>query len=127
MSKTSLLLTLSISLTFLTPAIAQQKEQDSDINYDESRIPHYDLPELLVTPDGKTIKTAEEWMTIRRPQILSLFSNIIYGKTPTPESPVKIEFEVVKEDKNFMDGKATRKDIVTVIATKPLGEGVAVD
>ncbi|MFP6596483.1 MAG: acetylxylan esterase [Candidatus Hydrogenedentota bacterium] len=111
MNKQLLILALLATFVISATAYAQRKEQDSDINYDEARIPHYDLPELLVTPDGRTITTADEWMNIRRPQILSLFSNLIYGKTPTPESPIKVEFELVKVDKEFMKGRATRKDI----------------
>ena len=40
----------------------EPKEYDSDVIYDESKIAHYDLPGLLVSAEGKTIKTAEEWM-----------------------------------------------------------------
>ncbi len=89
----------------------EPKENDSDVNYDESRVPHYDLPPLLVSAEGKTIETPEEWRNIRRPQILALFSNLIYGRIPEPESPVRTEFEVVKADPKFMGGKATRKDV----------------
>ena len=89
----------------------EPKEYDGDVIYDESRIPHYDLPELLVTAEGKTIKTPEEWRNIRRPQILALFSNLVYGSVPKPQSPIKIEFEVKKTDPKFMGGKATRKDV----------------
>ena len=89
----------------------EAKEYDNDVNYDESKTPHYDLPKLLVTPEGKKIKSPEEWNEIRRPQILSLFSNLIYGRGPEPSSPIKIDFKVVKEDEDFMKGKATRKDI----------------
>jgi hypothetical protein len=89
----------------------EQKEFDADLNYDELRIPHYDLPPLLVTSAGKRITSAEEWNQIRRPEILGLFSNLIYGRVPEPASPLKQEFEVVSVDKDFMDGKATRKDV----------------
>jgi len=89
----------------------EKKEYDSDVNYDQSKIPHYDLPPLLVTAEGKTIKTPEEWRNIRRPQILALFSNLVYGRVPKPRSPIKTEFEVKKTDPEFMGGKATRKDV----------------
>lgn len=89
----------------------EPKEYDSDVIYDQSKVPHYDLPPLLVTAEGKTIKTPEEWMNIRRPQILALFSNLVYGCVPKPESPIKTEFEVKKTDPEFMGGKATRKDV----------------
>ena len=89
----------------------EPKEYDYDVIYDEARLPAYTLPELLVAADGKRITTAEEWRTIRRPQILSLFSNLVYGTVPEPASPIQQEFEVVKTDPNFMGGKATRKDV----------------
>ena len=31
----------------------ESKEYDNDVNYDEAKIAHYDLPKLLVTPEGK--------------------------------------------------------------------------
>lgn len=89
----------------------EKKEYDNDLIYDESKIPHYDLPPLLVTSEGKRITTAEEWETIRRPQIMSLFGNLVYGRVPESESPIAIDFEVVKTDSEFMGGKATRKDV----------------
>ena len=92
-------------------AAREQKESDGDVNYDEARIPHYDLPPLLVTAEGERVSTPQDWMTVRRPQILSLFSNLVYGRVPVPESPIETEYKVLKTDKNFMDGKATRQDV----------------
>ena len=89
----------------------EPKEYDSDVNYKEERLPNYTLPPLLLTAEGKKVTTAEEWHQIRRPQIMSLFSNLVYGRVPTPASPIETKYEVVAEDKNFMDGKATRKDV----------------
>lgn len=89
----------------------EAKEYDSDVNYDESKIPNYDLPDPLLTAEGKRIETVEQWETKRRPQIVAMFSNLIYGHVPQPESPLKTEVEIVATDENFMDGKATRKDV----------------
>jgi hypothetical protein len=110
--KTSAAAFLSIGAGFAgTAGAAQSKELDSDVNYDESKVPRYDLPPILVTAEGKRIATPEEWRTIRRPQILALFSNLVYGCVPELESPVKTDFELVKIDPKFMKGKATRKDV----------------
>ncbi|MDG2125699.1 MAG: hypothetical protein P8J87_18510, partial [Verrucomicrobiales bacterium] len=89
----------------------EAKEGDADVNYDEGRIPAYDLPPLLVTAEGEVVATAEEWRSVRRPQILSLFSNLVYGRVPEAAEPIETEFSVVKEDKQFMGGRATRKDV----------------
>ena len=94
----------------------EAKEYDNDINYDELKVPHYDLPKLLIGPNGKKISTTDKWENIRRPQILSLYSNLIYGRVPEPEKPINITFKLVKEDKGFMKGKATRKDIDIIIS-----------
>ena len=68
----------------------QAKEGDKDVNYDEAKVPTYDLPELLVTVEGKRITTPEEWYALRRPQIMSLFSNLVYGRVPEPSTPMKL-------------------------------------
>ncbi len=94
----------------------EAKEYDNDINYDELKVPHYDLPKLLIGPNGEKISTTDKWENIRRPQILSLYSNLIYGRVPEPEKPLNITFKLVKEDKGFMKGKATRKDIDIIIS-----------
>jgi hypothetical protein len=87
------------------------KRQDSDVIRDESKVPYYDLPPVLVTVEGNRVTTAEQWRNVRRPQILSLFANLVYGRVPEPESPIETHFEVVKTDSWFMQGKATRKDV----------------
>ncbi len=108
----------AIILLILTAGLAgnaafarEPKESDIDVNYDEGRLPKYHLPPLLVTAEGKRITTPEEWRNIRRPQILSLFSNLIYGRVPEPMSPIETEYHVVATDPTFMDGKATRNDV----------------
>ena len=104
-------LSLLLILGFAAAQAREAKEYDRDVNYDEARLPTYDLPPLLLTAEGKKITTAEEWLTIRRPQIMSLFGNLVYGRVPEPQSPIKTTHEVVKEDEHFMGGKATRKDV----------------
>ena len=52
------------------------KEFDNDINYNESLIPHYDLPDPLITAEGTTVTNVEQWRNIRRPQILSLLPTL---------------------------------------------------
>jgi hypothetical protein len=89
----------------------EKKEYDRDINYDETRLPHYDLPPVLVASSGQKVTTARQWEETRRPDILALYSNLIYGRVPEPAIPIKKEFDVVAVDSQFMDGKATRKDI----------------
>ena len=109
----ALLVTCFCLVTLLaSPTLAREaKEYDGDVNYDEAKIPHYDLPALLVTSEGERVETVEEWQTMRRPQILTMFSNLVYGSVPAAAANMEPEYEVVARDASFMDGKATRKDV----------------
>jgi hypothetical protein len=66
---------------------------------------------LLVSAEGEAITTAEAWRHVRRPEILSLFANLVYGRVPKPESPIETAFAVEKTNAAFMKGMATRKDV----------------
>ena len=60
------------------------KYHDKDVVLSEAMVPPYDIPPVLVSSEGKRITTPEEWFSIRRPQIMSLFGNLIYGIVPSP-------------------------------------------
>jgi len=102
---------LAACLALAFPAAGQRKEIDKDVNYDESLVPDFDLPPLLTTAEGNRITTPSEWRNVRRPQILSLFSNLVYGRVPEPSSPIQTRYETVRTDHKFMDGRATRRDV----------------
>ena len=53
-------------------------------NFDEAKIPNYVLPDPLLTKDGRKVDTPELWNEVRRPELLSLFENEMYGKSPLP-------------------------------------------
>lgn len=77
--------------------------------YDESKVPEYTLPELLQMQNGEPVRTKQQWERKRRPEILALFEDQVYGKTPDKKIPVR--FEVTSVDEKALDGKATRKEI----------------
>ncbi|GIW93573.1 MAG: acetylxylan esterase [Pirellulaceae bacterium] len=80
------------------------------VNYDESRVPHYTLPDLLVMSDGRRVTTAEQWQKERRPEILKLFEKYVYGRTPS--KPVRVEWTLVESSDEALQGKAIRKQLV---------------
>ena len=53
-----------------------------DINYDESRVPQYSLPNPLALDNGHTIQDAKEWKSYQAPRLLKIFENEIYGQAP---------------------------------------------
>ena len=108
-----LILSFCSAIIFLhSVAVGQSKEWESDVIYSESQVPFYELPDPLVTIEGKRITTKEEWINKRRPQIMGMFASTIYGRVPEPESPVEVDYELVNEDKEFFDGHCTRKLIL---------------
>ncbi|MFC7526077.1 alpha/beta hydrolase family protein [Parapedobacter sp. GCM10030251] len=81
-----------------------------NINYDESKVPDYVLPELLVTSKGETIRSVSEWEKIRRPELLELFTSQMYGRTPD-DSGITVRYELVTENPRALGGKATSKQV----------------
>lgn len=69
----------------------------------------YTLPDPLVTTAGKKITSAEEWTKLRRPEVLELFREQVYGRVPATD--YKKTFKVVNEDRNAMGGAATLKQV----------------
>ena len=109
---TTLGLLLLAGTCLISPLHSEEaKNTDLDVVRGEAMVPPYDLPPVLVSSEGNPIIIPEEWFNVRRPQIMALFGNLIYGVVPSPEVPVKTTVEVVKTDTGFMDGRATRKDV----------------
>lgn len=84
--------------------------QQTPVNYDESKIPPYTLPDLLVTDSGERITTVQGWEEIRRPELLARFADQMYGITPTEK--IEVSYQKVDDTHNALDGMATRKQIV---------------
>ena len=111
MFRNTLTFTIAIGLIYNSALARELKEFDNNVNYDESKVPHYDLPDPLTTAEGTAVTNAKQWRNIRRPQILSLFANFIYGTVPIPPDPIQQSYQIIKEDKSFLDNKATKLDI----------------
>ena len=102
----------ALVLAYQQFAVCQSKEWESDVIYSEYQVPFYEIQDPLLNIDGKRITTKEEWLTIRRPQIMGVFASTIYGRIPAPESPLEVDYEVLSEDTAFFDGRCTRKHIL---------------
>ena len=58
-------------------------------NEDEEKIPKFELTDSLKTTDGRTVNSPELWNNVRRPELLKLFEEEMYGKFPMPEEMVR--------------------------------------
>lgn len=78
-------------------------------NYDESKVPNYTLPDLMVLENGGKVTSTQEWIEKRRPEILNLFSEVVYGKNPG--LPDKLEYVIGSIDSFALNGIAIRKEV----------------
>ena len=78
-------------------------------NYDESEMPSFELPDVLTCGDGTAVSNKEQWMNKRRPELLGMFRNIMYGEIPP--SPDRVAYTVLTEKKEARNGLALRREI----------------
>ena len=92
-------------------------------NYDESKVGEYTLPEILVAESGETVRTPSQWENVRRPEIVKLFEDNVYGQVPKDFDDIK--FKVVNTDKKAINGKATLKELAITISR--LGKSITMN
>lgn len=79
------------------------------VNYDESKVGSYALPDLFICADGKAVNRASDWTKKRRPELVKLFEEIQFGKAPG--RPSSMSFDVFDKGTPVFNGKAIRKQV----------------
>jgi hypothetical protein len=82
-------------------------------------VPDYELPDPLTLADGGKVTNAETWRTRRRPEILRLFQDHVYGKAP--DRPNDMKFQTRSVTHGALGGKAIRKEISVLFNGKEDG------
>lgn len=82
-------------------------------NYVEAYVPAYTLPNVLKTLSHQTVRNKAAWEKVRRPEIVKLFEDNIYGQMP--KKYVSIKHAVLREDKQAMNGKANLKEVAITV------------
>ncbi len=61
------------------------------VNYDQSLVGDWrsTLPDPLLMLDGQRVTTPEQWVSVRRPEILRLFETCQFGKWPSEKPPLR--------------------------------------
>jgi hypothetical protein len=93
--------------TFLIPSLAFSQTK-FEANYDESKISQYTLPDPLVTESGDRVTSAATWSKVRRPELLRLFQQYVYGRGP---AACQIKYELVSTRGDAVGGKAVRREV----------------
>lgn len=75
----------------------------------ESKIPKYKLPALLTTNAGQVVSSATDWEQNRRPEILQILEEQVYGKAPNVTVNFPNDFTNTRD--RYLNGKASMKEI----------------
>jgi hypothetical protein len=82
--------------------------EPADTNYDETKVPSYELPNPLIDNAGQPVGR-DAWAAHRRMEVQRLLEDSVYGKTPNRHLAVR--YEVIHTDPKALGGRATRKQI----------------
>lgn len=105
MQKTLLILILVLTQLFGSA----QRAEEFVPNYDENKVPRFEVPDPLTSFNGRAIKNKRQWEKKRRPELLEFFTTHVYGKVP---GNLKItSWKIVEQSDNALDGKARRKQV----------------
>ncbi len=105
-------LTLPLLLAASVPGAAAEKFQ---ANYDEAKVPAYELPDPLVTESGEPVTEASQWPE-RRSEIIELFTTDVFGRMPKER---RVECKIVRRDADANHGATIRTEL-SVIVKPPL-------
>ncbi len=77
-------------------------------NVDETKVGAYTLPDPLLFANGQRVRTGTEWAQ-RRPEILELFAENVYGHSPKPHGG--LAYDVFEKPTPALNGKAIREQV----------------
>jgi hypothetical protein len=102
------------AILLLAGAINSQTQTRSEVagipvNYDEARVGSYKLPDPLTLGDGKPVRDAQTWYKKRRPEIVRLFEENQFGRSPG--RPAGMSFDLFDKGTPALDGKAIRRQV----------------
>lgn len=97
------LMTVLLAILLFSCSLHAQKRET---NYDEAKVPAYELPDPLQFDDGREVRNARQWEKKRRPQVLEVFAQEMYGHMPA--RPEGLHFSTISEETVYA-GQGLRK------------------
>jgi hypothetical protein len=89
------------------------------VNYDESLVGGYTLPDPLLLSDGRRVRDAKTWYGKRRPEIVRLFEEHQFGRSPG--RPAGVSFDVFDKGTPALGGKALRRQVTIYFSRDKAG------
>src|SRR5579884_3724330 len=89
------------------------------VNYEEALAGTYQLPDPLRLAGGKPVRDAKTWFEKRRPEIVRLFEQNQFGRSPG--RPAGMSFDVFDKGSPAFGGKALRKQVTIYFSADKSG------
>lgn len=80
-----------------------------EANYDEAKVARYTLPDVMKTSNNLVVKNKAQWEKQRRPEILKLFEDNVYGQMPRLYDSLR--YTTTHQNDEAMNGKARLKQV----------------
>src|SRR5215472_9157330 len=115
----SLIFLLGCSLSAQTAKKPAAVVAGIPVNYEESLTGTYTLPDPLTLANGKIVLDAKTWFEKRRPEIVRLFEENQYGRSPG--RPAGMSFDVFDKGTPAFNGKARRRQVTVYFSENKSG------
>jgi len=109
--KLKFLLGFLLVISFSKDLMAQEQ-----FNYDESKVPDLVLPDPFVSAKGEIIRSVEAWEGIKRPELLKVFADQVYGQLPMDYD--EIDFEVSTDSGHSYKDVALKNNVTIKVTQK---------
>ncbi|HET6558701.1 MAG TPA: hypothetical protein VFG54_15380 [Prolixibacteraceae bacterium] len=83
--------------------------QRENVISDESKVPAYEVPDVLTRFDGGKVKSEKAWVKNQRPAILKRFTDQVYGKVPGKMNISEVKVWETNDD--VLNGLGRRKQL----------------
>jgi dienelactone hydrolase len=103
--------TTFLVIAFLLTCIHTSAQHTPGYNYDESKIAPYTLLDPLRLNNGQPVTTPAQWTTQRRPEILRIFEDNVFGVTPAVAKNAVAHARIIEHNDHALDGLATREQV----------------
>lgn len=125
--RTNVVVAFAICVLLLSAPGASRQQQNAPrsevagipVNYDEAKVGSYALPDPLVMANGKPVRDAKTWNQKRRPEIVRLFEESQFGRSPA--RPAGMSFDVFDKGTPAFDGKALRRQVTVYFSPNKSG------
>jgi hypothetical protein len=87
------------------------------VNYDEAKVGTYTLPDPLVLANGKPVRDARTWTEKRRPEIVRLFEENQYGRSPG--RPAGMTFDSQTDNGSLLGRQGGSEDGYSSLFARP--------